>query len=73
MKNNILKGSIFIALGASSYGMLATFVKMAYSEGFTTAEVTISQFILGFAGLFILNMFRKRQPVSGTKTSAKYN
>ena len=69
MKNNVLKGSLFIALGASSYGMLATFVKMAYQEGFTTAEVTISQFSLGFAGLFILNLFRKGNSVPKTKSS----
>lgn len=69
MKNQVLKGSILVGLGASSYGMLATFVKMAYQEGFSTAEVTLSQFILGFAGLFILTLFRKRQVVPETKTS----
>ncbi|TDW51798.1 drug/metabolite transporter (DMT)-like permease [Flavobacterium sp. 270] len=69
MKNNVLKGSLFIALGASSFGMLATFVKMAYQEGFTTAEVTLSQFGLGFLGLLILNLFRKRNPVQETKPS----
>ncbi|WP_184544676.1 DMT family transporter [Mucilaginibacter sp. FT3.2] len=67
MKNNILKGSLFVALGASSYGMLATFVKMAYHDGFSTAEVTLSQFGLGFFGLFILNLFRKRQPAAVAK------
>ena len=69
MKNNVFKGSIFIALGASSYGMLATFVKMAYHEGFSTAEVTLSQFSLGFAGLFILTLFRKWESVPETKAS----
>jgi len=64
MKNNALKGSLFIALGASSYGMLATFVKIAYQEGFTIAEVTISQFCLGFAGLFILTLFRNNKAAS---------
>jgi drug/metabolite transporter (DMT)-like permease len=73
MNNNILKGSLLVGLGASSYGMLATFVKMAYSEGFTTAEVTLSQFLLGFIGLSILTVFRRKtanssqQPV-GTKS-----
>ena len=67
MKNNILKGSILLALGASSYGMLTTFVKMAYREGFAiTAEVTLSQFSLGFAGLFILSLFLRRGTVSKT-------
>jgi len=69
MKNNILKGSMLVALGASSYGMLVTFVKMAYHEGFSTAEVTLSQFSLGFAGLFILTLFRKKASVPETKTS----
>lgn len=69
MKNNVLKGSIFIALGASSYGMLATFVKIAYREGFSLAEVTLSQYSLGFAGLLILTFFQKRKPETGTKTA----
>ena len=69
MKNKVFKGSIFIALGASCYGMLGTFVKLAYHDGFSTAEVTLSQFGLGFAGLFILTLFRKRGAVQVTKTS----
>jgi drug/metabolite transporter (DMT)-like permease len=69
MKNKALKGSIFIAVGASSYGMLGTFVKMAYHDGFSTAEVTLSQFGLGFVGLFILTLFRKQGVVPATKTS----
>jgi len=69
LKNNVLKGSILVALGAGSYGMLATFVKMAYQEGFSTAEVTLSQFSLGFAGLFILSLFRKRNPGPKTEMS----
>ena len=48
-----------VGLGASSYGMLATFVKMAYTEGFTTAEVTLSQFSVGVLGLLFLNLLRK--------------
>lgn len=72
MKNNVLKGSLFIALGASSYGMLATFVKIAYQEGFSTAEVTLSQYILGFAGLLILSLFSKtKQKVKTEKSGFK--
>jgi drug/metabolite transporter (DMT)-like permease len=58
-KNNVLKGVFLVAFGATSYGMLATFVKMAYDEGFTTAEVTTSQFILGIIGILIINAFQK--------------
>jgi drug/metabolite transporter (DMT)-like permease len=58
-QNNILKGVFFVAFGATSYGMLATFVKMAYSEGYTTAEVTTSQFVLGILGVLLINAFQK--------------
>lgn len=58
-QNNVLKGVFLVALGATTYGMLATFVKMAYSEGYTTAEVTTSQFILGIIGILIINAFQK--------------
>jgi len=58
-KNDTLKGVLLIGFGATSYGMLATFVKIAYNEGYTTAEVTISQFILGITGILIINWFQK--------------
>jgi len=57
--NSILKGVFLVGLGATSYGMLATFVKLAYQENFTTAEVTSSQFILGILGILIINAFQK--------------
>lgn len=59
IQNKTLKGVVFVALGASSYGMLATFVKMAYQEGYTTAEVSGSQFSLGLLGVLILNIFKR--------------
>ena len=60
MRNNsVLKGVFFVALGATSYGMLATFVKMAYNENYTTAEVTTSQFVYGLLGLLLINAFQK--------------
>lgn len=65
-KNSMLKGVFLVGLGATSYGMLATFVKLAYKENFTTAEVTSSQFILGILGILIINglqKFRKKQDV----------
>lgn len=57
-KKNILKGVLFVGIGASIYGMLATFVKMAYHDGFTTSEVTTAQFVLGLTGLLILNLIQ---------------
>ncbi len=67
MKNQLLKGSLFIALGACCYGMLGTFVKMAYKHGYNTAEVTLSQFGIGFASLLILSLFSKQGAEEKTK------
>lgn len=74
-KQNILKGVIFVGLGASFYGMLATFVKLAYNENYTTAEVTAAQFSLGILGLLILLFIQsktsKKLPASTTKSDVK--
>lgn len=51
-------------MGASIFGMLATFVKLSYGDGYTTSEVTTAQFVLGLLGLLILNLIQ-------TKTSKK--
>ncbi|MAN26354.1 MULTISPECIES: EamA family transporter [Mesonia] len=59
MKNKILLGGILVGLGAASYGILTTFVKLAYSEGYSIYEVTFSQMLVGFACLLILNFFYK--------------
>jgi drug/metabolite transporter (DMT)-like permease len=55
MKNNKIKGSLLIAMAACCYGILGTFVKMAYLHGYSTAEITLSQFSLGFLCLLILS------------------
>jgi drug/metabolite transporter (DMT)-like permease len=39
--------------------MLATFVKLAYTEQYTTAEVTVSQFIYGIIGMLLINAYKK--------------
>jgi len=65
IKNNVLKGVFLVGFGATSYGMLATFVKMAYSDignsgnPFTPAEVITSQFILGIIAILLINAFQK--------------
>lgn len=59
MEKNLTKGILFVALGAISYGMLATFVKIAYKDGFSTAEITASQFAFGIIILALINLFTK--------------
>lgn len=56
MNNKILKGSLLVALGAASYGLLATFVKIAYLENYTLAEVTFAQFSIGIVGVGLLSL-----------------
>lgn len=60
-QNNLLLGIIFIVLGSSSYGMLSTFVKLAYKENYTTAEVTAAQFAWGALILTIMALFQKNK------------
>ncbi len=73
------RGILFVLLGAASYGVLATVVKLAYHAGYHVSEVTFSQFTLGFIVLWILALIRKPKkvldasqiPVSKTKTAVK--
>jgi drug/metabolite transporter (DMT)-like permease len=64
-KNSALKGVFLVGLGATSYGMLATFVKLAYAEKgvtglpFTPAEVISAQFIIGILAILLINAFQK--------------
>ncbi len=55
MNNQVLKGSLLVAIGAASYGLLATFVKLAYLENYTLAEVTFAQFSIGLAVVGLLS------------------
>jgi drug/metabolite transporter (DMT)-like permease len=47
------RGVGMVALGAMSYGVLATIVKLAYLKGFSTESVTFAQFSIG---VFVLGM-----------------
>lgn len=73
IENRVLKGVFLVGFGATSYGMLATFVKMAYDEGYTTAEVTSSQFILGILGILIINLFQKTRNKKKAVQASKKN
>ena len=45
---------VFVLLGAISYGVLSTFVKLAYSEGFTLGQIIFSQAGIGCLFLWVL-------------------
>lgn len=48
------KYSILVFLGGCSYGVVSTFVKLAYRNGFTVSEVTGSQYFCGAAMLWMV-------------------
>lgn len=56
----LLSGILMILIGSSSYGMLSTFVKLAYKHNYTTAEVTVAQFVWGALILSLLAMFMSK-------------
>lgn len=73
IKNKVIKGALQVGLGATSYGMLATFVKLAYEEKYTTAEVLSSQFILGIIGILLINYFQKTKRRDEVINASKHN
>lgn len=60
-KGNVSNGILMVMAGAASYGSLATFVKMAYKAGYSTAEVTVAQFGIGILCLWILSKFTQNK------------
>lgn len=53
-----------VFLGGCSFGVLSTFVKLAYESGFNMFEVTGSQFIIGTIIIWILTLFVHKQKLS---------
>lgn len=49
---------VMVFAGACSYGILTTFAKLAYREGYSAAEITFSQAIVSMFALWLLASFR---------------
>lgn len=67
---NLLTGIFLVLVGSASYGLLSTFVKLAYHDGFTTAEVTLAQSGVGALVLTLIAYFvgrKSRAPVPTEK------
>jgi len=70
--NKTLKGVALVGLGATSYGMLATFVKLAYADTgssglhYTPAEVITEQFVIGILVVLSITLIQKKS--KGNKT-----
>ncbi|MEJ8802202.1 EamA family transporter [Pontibacter sp. H249] len=55
-----------VFLGACSFGILSTFVKLAYKEGFTLGDVTGTQVFFGLIFLWVIVLLRQ---LLGSKSS----
>lgn len=53
--------AFIVFLGGCCYGLLSTFVKLAYAAGFSMPEVTGSQFLFGAIFIWIIALFTKKQ------------
>lgn len=53
---------MLVFLGACSYGVLSTFVKFAYHEGFSVSDVSGSQMFFGFVLLWVVSLIKKGRP-----------
>lgn len=68
----MIKNALLVLIGACSFGILSTFVKLAYGEGYTLEEVTGVQVFFGMLILWILfflgkktGMINKERPKKG--------
>lgn len=62
--SQVWKNSLYVFLGACSFGILSTIVKTAYKEGFTLQEVMGGQYGFGWVLMLALMLIFSRQKVS---------
>jgi drug/metabolite transporter (DMT)-like permease len=62
MKNS--KYALCVFLGGCSYGILSTFVKLAYRSHFTSHQVTGAQYLFGVMVLWVIFLFTKKKALT---------
>ncbi|MBD1397176.1 DMT family transporter [Pontibacter sp. JH31] len=69
----MFRGILLVFLGACSFGILSTFVKLAYKEGYTLGDVTGTQVFFGFIILWGIVLLRRllRHPTPDTTVKDK--
>jgi drug/metabolite transporter (DMT)-like permease len=60
--------ALIVFLGGCCYGVLSTFVKLAYSANYSVTEVTGAQYLFGVLLTWVLVMFKKKQKISLNQT-----
>jgi len=63
----MLKGILYVLLGAASYGVLATIVKLSYHQGYNVSEVTFAQYSVGLLVLWMLTLLPKKSNTALSK------
>ncbi|TWP26778.1 EamA/RhaT family transporter [Apibacter muscae] len=61
MNLKYIKSLLCVAFASSCYGMVAIFVRLAYQQHYHTAEIIISQALIGFLGLFLIYFISKNK------------
>ena len=61
----IWKYALLVFLGGCSYGVVSTFVKFGFSDGFGVSDVTGSQYFFGAIMLWFISIFVPRNKLSG--------
>lgn len=61
--------ALLVFFGGCCYGILSTFVKLAYSAGFTVTEVTGGQYFFGTVLTWIVVLFTKKNKLTVKQTS----
>lgn len=56
----MLKGILLVLFGACSFGILSTFVKLAYAEGYTLGDVTGTQALFGAVLLWSIYLIQRK-------------
>ncbi|MBU8907586.1 EamA family transporter [Desertibacillus haloalkaliphilus] len=56
--------AVIVFLGGCCFGVLSTFVKLAYAAGFSLAEVTGSQFLFGTMLIWTIVLFTKKVKIN---------
>lgn len=69
----MLKYILLVFAGACSWGLLSTFVKVAYGEGYATGDISGSQALLGMLVLWAVYLLQQKRtaalPAAGTATA----
>ena len=72
MYSKLIKGILFVSIGAASYGVLATLVGLAYKEGFSTTEVVTSQYLIGLTTIGLLVLLNSKARKDTPAVNDKY-